>query len=63
MLNAGVLFSSSRRLIFGGIGIALLLIRMSLSGVQERPKEIFSEAKRQFCVRNRDVRMYAQPLQ
>ena len=54
MISAGTLLASSRRLIFGRPVIALGLTVMSLS------TETYSEAKRQFSARNRDVLMNAQ---
>ena len=57
MINAGMLLASSRRLIFGGPVIALRLIGKRLSHYQVRANETYSEAKRQFSDRNRDVLM------
>ena len=37
MINAGMLLASSRRLIFGGPVIALVLTRKSLSAVKSEP--------------------------
>ena len=59
MINAGVLLASSRRLIFGGPVIAPGLTGKSLS-CQVRDNETYSEIKRQFSNRNRDVLMNAQ---
>ena len=58
MINAGMLLASSRRLIFGGPVIARGLTGKSLSAVKlVRANETYSEAKRQFSDRNRDVLM------
>ena len=53
MIDAGVLFSSCRRLIFGGLVIALGLTGKSLFAANKT----YSEAKRQFSDRKRDVFM------
>ena len=53
MINAGMLLASSRRFIIGGPAIAIRLTAKSLSAVNET----YSEAKRQFSDRNRDVLM------
>ena len=58
MINAGMLLAF-RRLIFGRPMIALGLTGKSLSTVKCE-NETYSEAKRQYCARNRDVLMNAQ---
>ena len=60
IINAGMLWASSRRFIFGGPVITLGLTGMSFSTVKLRAIETFSEAKRQFSARNRVVLMNAQ---
>ena len=55
MINADVLSTSSRRLIFGGPMTALGLIGKSLIAVKS--ELTYSEAKHQFSVRNIDVLM------
>ena len=52
MFNAGMIFDSSRRLIFGGPVITLGLTGKSLSSVKVRVNEAHLEVKRQFSVRN-----------
>ena len=57
MINAGMLLASSRRLIFGGPVIVFGCNREELVRCQVRANETYSEAKRQFSDRNRDVLM------
>ena len=57
MINAGMLLASSRRLIFGGPVIANW---EEFVHCQVRANETYSEAKRRFSERNRDVLMNAQ---
>ena len=60
MINAGMFLASSRRLMFGEPVIALELTGKSLFDGQVRANETYSEAKRQFSARNRDVLMNVQ---
>ena len=56
MINAGVILTSSWRLIFGVPVIALGLTGKSLSYVKwELMEPSYSEEKRQFSVRNGDI--------
>ena len=59
MINAGFLLASSRRLIFDGPVITLGLIGKFVV-CQVRANETYSEAKRQFSDRNREVLMNVQ---
>ena len=54
MINAGMLLASSRRLIFGGPVISRVNWEEFVR-YQVRANETYSEAKRQFSDRNRDV--------
>ena len=56
MVTAGVISTSSRRQIFGG----LELTGMSLSITRGKANEVYAEAGRQFTVGSRDVLMNAQ---
>ena len=60
MINADVLSTSSKRLIFGGPVTALGLIWEELVHCQVRANETYSESKHQFSVRNTDVLMNVQ---
>ena len=60
MINEGMLLASSRRLIFGGPVIALGLMFEEFARCHERANETYSEAKRPFSDRNRDVLMNVQ---
>ena len=62
MINAGMLLASSRRLIFGGPVIALVLTGRDLFRCQVRTNETYSEAKRQFSDGNRAVLMNKCPV-
>ena len=59
MINTDMLLASSRRLIFGGPVIALDLLG-KICPLSSEANGTYSEAKRQFSVRNRDVLMNAQ---
>ena len=60
MINAAMLLASSRRFIFGGPLIALGLTGIEFVSYQVRANETYSEAKRQFSDRTRDVLMNVQ---
>ena len=59
-INAAILLTSSRRLILSGPVIALWLTGEEFLRYQVRANETYSEAKRQFSDRNRDVLMNVQ---
>ena len=57
LINVGVLFASSTRLIFRGLVIAFGLNWEEFVRCQVRANETYSEAKRHFNDRNGDVLM------
>ena len=62
MMNADVPLASSRRLIFGGPSDRSPINWIEFVRCQMRADETYSEAKRQFRVRNKDVLMNAHSL-
>ena len=61
-INAGTLLVSSRRLIFGETSVHSRVYWKEFIHCQVRANKTYSEAKRQFSNRNRDVLMNVHPL-